>query len=96
MTDAELCRRNGWAPGTMIAAMVDENLELPEELQDVLPAFVGLLVLRITAIGEDDVLSRPLMLNGDALEEEECMFKLTGYEWQEVAPVGYGSRRLAS
>ena len=96
MTDAELCRRNGWMPGTIITAMVDEDMDLPEELQDVIPAFVGILVLRITAIGEDDVMSRPIMLNGAPLEEEECMFKLTSYDWQEIAPVGYGSRRLAS
>ena len=75
-----------------------ERLVVPgslDELAEVITPMNGVLVLRITAIGDEEVLSRPLMLNGELMEEGECLFQLEGYVWEEVGPGGLVSRRLS-
>ena len=95
MTDAELCRRNGWTPGTILTGFVNEDIDVPPELAEVITPMNGVLVLRITAIGEEEVLSRPLMLNGELMEEGECLFQLDGTAWEEVGSGWLVSRRLS-
>ena len=86
MTDAEVCRLHGWGPGTILSGMVEEDLDLPDEVSDVLEPLVGLLVMRITAIGEESVMGRPLTINGDTVDDGECLLQIDGTDWEEVLP----------
>jgi hypothetical protein len=61
---AEICRRNGWGPGTYLEA--------------------DRLVIRITAVGEEDILARTVWHEGIPIAGVEQQWSLEYRAWQEV------------
>lgn len=75
LSDAELCRRNGWGAGTLLAG--DEGH--------------GVTVIRITAVGEDNVLAREVCHAGKPagdLAAREAIWTLTCRDWRHVSGTG--------
>lgn len=71
LTSAEICRRNDWHPGTLLAG---ENAH-------------GIAVIRLTAIGDQEVLARHIAQNGEPVSElagREVVWTLTKRDWREV------------
>lgn len=68
MTSAEKCRVNGWGPGTLIVG--DEGY--------------GPTVIRITAVGDDSILARPISHNGKQLTSFEGPWTLDLRDWKLV------------
>lgn len=68
MTDAELCRRNGWGPGTVL-----EGTEGRITSQ-----------ILITAVGEDRILAREIRRNGRRQWAPENGWTLACRDWREV------------
>lgn len=76
MNSAQMCRANGWGPGTLIAG--DEGY--------------GETVLRITAVGESMVLARMVQTGRQDWEADwdlteadwEADWDLTWRDWHEV------------
>ena len=67
LTDAEVCRRNGWSVGTKLVG--DEGF--------------GPTVLTITAIGESCILTRPRRLGVRQGTTGEQIWTLRYRDWQE-------------
>lgn len=68
LSTAELCRRNGWKPGTILAG--DEGY--------------GVTEIVITAIGEHKILAKRLRHNGAPTEQLESVWGLECREWKVV------------
>lgn len=69
MTSAELCRRNGWGPGTRLVG--DEGY--------------GPDVIEITAIGESKILAVAISRNGrPSFPRSEAAWTLTLRDWREA------------
>ena len=71
--DADRCRENGWKVGT--------HLEGSEGY--------GTTVIRLTAIGEECVLARPILHDGEPIESDEGVWVLDCREWIEVEMCEY-------
>lgn len=72
LSDAEICRRNGWGVGTLLAG--DEGH--------------GVTVIRITAVGDDCVLAREVCHAGKPASDiagRELNWSLTCRDWRVVA-----------
>ena len=69
MNDADLCRKNGWTPGTTLEG--DDS--------------AGLSRIVITAIGERRILARRTHHDGKAAEEGESMWTLRYRDWRRVS-----------
>lgn len=66
MNDAELCRKNGWTPGTILEG--DEGYG-PERIL-------------ITAIGEEFILARRVAdTRGDSVDDSEATWTLNCRRW---------------
>ena len=76
LTDARLCIENGLTAGTLLQS------ELSDADED--PTLVGVAVLKITAVGEEEILARVVSLNGELVVTEETRWCLSGAEWLEV------------
>lgn len=70
MEDAEICRRNGWRKGTLLVG--DEGY--------------GPTVIRLTAIGESDVLARRVLQSGKTVDDNEGHWILTCRNWRRYQP----------
>ncbi len=71
LSDAEICQRNGWGPGTLLAGENDH----------------GVSVIRLTAIGDREVLARHITQNGEPVSElagRELNWTLTKRDWRRV------------
>lgn len=72
MTDAQRCRRNGWTVGTVLAG--EEGLaEVKHPIR-----------LRITAIGEENILVRRIAGDYEGMEWPAQLSK--GRRWRKVTP----------
>ncbi|HVT78358.1 MAG TPA: hypothetical protein VHD87_15080 [Acidimicrobiales bacterium] len=67
---AEVCRANGWGPGTCLVG--DEGY--------------GPTVIEITAVGERCILAKCLGHNGVAVNQPENSWVLDARDWTEAAP----------
>lgn len=65
---AWVCREQGWKIGTCLHG--DEGH--------------GVTVIRITAIGENAILARPLLHDDQPVDEDEGMWVLDGRDWKRV------------
>lgn len=68
LSSAELCRQNNWKVGTLLAG--DEGY--------------GISVIKITAIGENDILARLISHKGIPENGYETSWTLDCREWEEV------------
>jgi hypothetical protein len=68
VSSVELCRRNGWGPGTRLVG--DEGY--------------GPTVIRITAVGERHVLAVAESHQGVAVDPRERLWTLALRDWREV------------
>lgn len=68
MNDANLCRKNGWGPGTRLAG--DEGY--------------GETVIEITAIGESRILCKLISHNGEPKMQIESMWTLSCRNWTPI------------
>jgi hypothetical protein len=68
-SSAEMCRKNGWGCGTLLIG--DEGY--------------GPTVIKITGIGEDEILAKTISRNGKAIEEPELNWTLDCRDWREVS-----------
>lgn len=69
VTDAEKCRRNGWKRGTLLVG--DEGY--------------GPTVIRLTAIGDERILARPVSQNGKPSERDwEGSWTLQHRRWRKL------------
>ena len=64
LSDAEICRRNGWRPGTILVGKEDGKES----------------TIKITAVGEDEILATELSRTGKF--EHESMQSLTERNWK--------------
>lgn len=76
LTDACICRANGWGPGTLLQGELNDA--------DEEPPLVGITVLKITAVGGEEILARAISIDGQLIQSEETRFSLDGVEWIEV------------
>ena len=67
-TDAETCRMNGWGPGTMIRGNCGTSWT----------------TLKITAIGEEAILTRVVRFEGRKVKWAEEETSLAYREWRRV------------
>lgn len=70
MNSADICRKNGWGPGTEIVG--DEGY--------------GPSVILITAIGEEHILARMIFHDGKPVKNEENMWTLEHRDWKLHRP----------
>lgn len=70
MNSADKCRANGWGPGTLLVG--DEGY--------------GPTVIRVTAVGEKEILARIISHNGDPDGGCECNWTLEYRDWKRVTP----------
>jgi hypothetical protein len=69
MNDAELCRKNGWGPGTYLAG--DDGS--------------GETVIEITAIGERAILCKMISHGGEPMQRKwEAIWTLEYRDWREI------------
>lgn len=71
---AEICRRNGWGPGTLLAGKDRQ----------------GVTVIRITAVGDTCILAREICCAGKPANDiggRELNWTLEMRDWREVSPV---------
>ena len=68
--DADTCRLNGWTAGTHLVG--DEGY--------------GPTVIRLTAIGEEAILARAVMLDGQPIPRHEATWTLACRDWREWTP----------
>lgn len=71
LVDAEICRRNGWGVGTVLTSDAEH----------------GKSMLRITAIGETQILAREISRDGHAttdLASRELCWALSLREWRQA------------
>jgi hypothetical protein len=69
MNDAELCRKNGWGPGTYLAG--DEGGDET--------------VIKITAIGERAILCKLISHGGEPMQRKwEAIWTLEYRDWREI------------
>jgi hypothetical protein len=69
LSTAELCRQNGWGPGTRLVG--DEGY--------------GPTVIEITAVGRDHILALPISHNGKpSYQPYENSWTLDGRDWKEA------------
>jgi hypothetical protein len=66
MSDADMCRKNGWTVGTRLVG--DEGY--------------GPTVIEITAIGECDILAKEISHNGIPTLDRERNWTLSCREWE--------------
>lgn len=70
MTDADLCRKNGWGPGTRLVG--NEGY--------------GDTVIEITAVGERGILAKRISHDGEPSRSElETSWTLQCRDWSEVS-----------
>lgn len=67
---AEICRANGWQPGTRLVG--DEGY--------------GPTVIEITAIGEQEIVAKTIVRNGELITVPEGLWSLSYRDWEEVKP----------
>lgn len=67
LSSADLCRANGWEPGTLLAG--DEGY--------------GQTVIKITSIGERGILARVISHNGEAIQGTENSWALHNRTWRK-------------
>ncbi len=68
-SDADLCRRKGWLPGTRLVG--DEGY--------------GPTVIEITAIGEKELLAKTISHNGEPdSDRDESLWTLSCRDWRPV------------
>lgn len=70
MSNVELCRQNGWKVGDVLEG--DEGYGN------------GLERIRITAIGEDNILARLILRNGKEIRHREAVWVLDCRVWEKV------------
>lgn len=66
--EADVCRRLGWLPGTLLEG--DEGY--------------GPSVIRITALGETEILARRVRHNGQPVNDHETNWTLSCRDWKQV------------
>lgn len=66
LSSAELCRANGWGPGTQLIG--NDNF--------------GPTIIEITAVGERDILAKAISHNGAPGEEREDVWILVHRDWR--------------
>lgn len=71
---AEICRRNGWTAGTLLAG--DEGY--------------GITVIEITAVGKLNILAQTVSHDGEPWDdtEDECEWTLWCRDWKAVHNAG--------
>jgi hypothetical protein len=67
-SDADVARENGWTPGTLLVG--DEGY--------------GPTVIKITAVGEEHVLAKPISHNGKATPYGENIWTLSYRDWERI------------
>jgi hypothetical protein len=77
LSSAELCRTNGWGPGTRLVG--DEGY--------------GPTVLEITAVGERSILAKAISFNGEPADGYESKWTLDCRDWQPHSSKGVRARR---
>lgn len=65
---ADICRARGWGPGTRLVG--DEGF--------------GPTVIKITAVGESDILARAVSHNGEPTDRKEGIWHLGCRDWREI------------
>lgn len=71
LSDAEICRRNGWKPGTLLSG-TDKQ---------------GTSVICLTAIGEDTILAKKITQDGkpvNPIVNRECFWDLHLRDWRRL------------
>jgi hypothetical protein len=68
MSNAGICRANGWGPGTRLVG--DEGY--------------GPTVIQITAVGDEVILARAISHNGARITEREATWTLACRDWKPV------------
>jgi len=66
LSDAELCRANGWGPGTRLVG--DQGY--------------GPTVIEITAVGERYILAKTISFRGNPMDSGEGLWTLECRDWQ--------------
>jgi hypothetical protein len=72
MTDADVCRANGWGPGTRLVG--DEGY--------------GPTVIEIRYVGEEKIVAKRISESGLGTVGREAMWTLCCRDWREVPPTG--------
>lgn len=68
LPSAEICRRNGWGPGTKLVG--DEGY--------------GPTIIEITAVGSEAILARPISQNEVPYSDYENIWHLDNREWKAL------------
>jgi len=76
-TDAQICRDNNWRPGTHLAGNEGYGVTIINE-------GYGVTIIKITAIGEDGVLARPVSQDGLPIDASEAKWTLRYRVWEPI------------
>jgi hypothetical protein len=79
LTDAEMCRANGWEPGVILEGSEG----------------YGRTRIMITAVGEDAILAKAISHDGDPVDRHEGVWTLRHREWRKVGRLDYQPRQVS-